>query len=287
MKHYAEVMHYRPHWVLAWYQDYPDDMVSCRNMHVEMHYSRVNNLNKEYVNNLADWIDKSGILREASEILAENFVCEYVEDIERFEKSPRNSIYKKELETIRIAAEDFINALEGVSGFTREKVHQVLRYPWEMVEIRKMLVGYLLPIPNCDKEKALLDVADLFFGPSDSGSKRMVERCMDLKIINYMKELVAASRGLEIVIPDDLGGPLSGFHDSSGSMPRLFLASNVRQLLRDLGLPFGAQKYGPVSEFLSLVHQAATGEVPSWADRYAAKTPRMEKEALARRPQGQ
>ena len=78
-------------------------------------------------------------------------------------------------------------------------------------------------------------------------------------------------------LPNDKGGPVSGWHDAGGRRAKGNLVKNIRELLQYLKLPNGSQKNGPISRILALVHKSATGDEAPWADRYAALAPSIAK----------
>ena len=227
-----------------------------------MHLSRIPSLNREAVQELADWLGRGGVPRTVAELAAEAIPCEYLEDLEDGRIAPRNSELFKEAEAIRVAAIGLERALVSASGSTRGAV-SVGFFP-----VGREKMG-LSRMP--DEMKA----CQQFF--VDGARPFQIDTQANPKLIEGLKAL---AMGAEFVIkqtPKDRGGASSGDHDSTGRRAKERLVLTARNTLKNLGLPCGAHKGGAVSKFVALVHRAATGHEAPWVDKFAAMAPRLEK----------
>ncbi len=266
-----------PHWVLACIDEGPESLRECWEEHNNLNASRIKQLDRKSVAQIAAHLQTGGLAKEVAELIAENLPCQYLEFIEDHNRNPRNSKLSKEAEAIRKAATKLQQALCAASGFTLGSIQMRYLFLWLQENKNSELAQDGRKFADSDEGKRLLQASTFFLGGSEKGYGLLDDVRPSPEVILGLSELAQAAESLQRSIPEDKGGPVSGDHDSTGARARGILAERVRELLRYLHLPFGAHKGGAVSSLIRLICHAA-GESETWADRYAAMTPRMERD---------
>lgn len=262
-----------PNWVLRHFEVHPDEMESAWEIHRIGSAQWIPQVDTESISELVNFLKPACLPTSVAALLVSDLACGYIRHLEWLTQAPREGRVMDELELIRDAALGLQRALRAASG------HNLIGLQGEFTtSVLYERVG--IPEMEWDRElskdwQRLRRSSALFFSADRTTSYYLAQPNPE-----FMDSLADLVRAVEIrkgkVLPDR-GGPKSGQHDSTGSNARIALALEARRILRYLCLPHGAQKGGPVSRFIELVHQAAKGKPPAWADRYAAMTPKLEK----------
>ena len=248
--------------------------------HRKIHASYVPLLNYDGVKDLKKWLLNNDYSNNAASLLAENIPCDYLNDIEKNCQFPRISKQKRELFAIQESANNLKRDLLSTSGKTLGELSLELIFPdglWKPSADRPVVSE--VKYPEFLKIRSVAE--DIIFRRvTDTEPYQYVDNdCTTPNplFIFVLEELSNAAQRLIGQSPEDKGGEVSGSHDSTGSKTRIRLVIEARAFLRFLGVPYGSQKGGPVSKLIALIHRATRDEEPTWADRYAAMAPDLER----------
>jgi hypothetical protein len=262
-----------PNWVLRYAEDHPDEMESAWEIHNIGSAQWIPQVDAESISELVNFLKPARLPTGVAALLASDLACGYLRHLEYLIQAPRDGRVTAELEAIRNASIQLQRALRAASGHTLRGLQGEITTSVLYERVGTPSMEWDLELSK-DWQRLRRSSALLFSADRTTS--------FDLAQPNpeFMDSLADLVRAVEIrkgKIPPDRGGPKSGQHDSTGANARIALAMEGRRILRYLGLPYGAQKGGPVSRFIALVHQAVKEEPPSWADRLAAMTPNLER----------
>jgi hypothetical protein len=231
----------------------------------ELYRSFPAELHRDSIEEIKKWLEKGNVPERLAIVIAQSVPVEYLVLLEEGQRHPRISQMAAELERIQNASSDLKKALVTASEETLKAIASQKKLPWEELEESGM--------SEIDNEQMMQFI-------TDGRILQEFHTVVNDQMIDALQNLYLATKQRLDRTPKDRGGSISGRHDREGSWAKELLALETRQALRSLGLPCGCHKNGPVSRFISLVHQAATGEYPNWGDRYAARVSALEKPHL-------
>jgi len=246
----------------------PEAIDELWKIHKEIHQKRIGCLHGDSVKELSKTLSGNGLFENETLLIAGHIACEYLHSIEKNSNAPRPSKIWNELDNIRSASIALERALKNSSKETIRALEDYIDTEGNPDYVE--LPTYEIFFGETWKEVSGQEIREVFFNPP---------------FLFSLSDIAIAARECQKEIPKDSGSAVAGNHDSTGARVRTRLALTARVLLRQLGLPSGSQKGGPVSEFLYMIHKSATGEPPAWADRYAEMSPKLEKnrqEAIAK-----
>lgn len=266
------------HWVLDSIREEPESLAQCWEEHKRMFRLKISQLERTAVMEITAWLQKGGLAKEVAELIAEDMPCRYLDYLEEHRRNPRNSQRKEEVEAIRKAAEGLHRALNEASGYSLGSLQMDIFLLWSVGEGKDDIAARGMKwLLDTEEGKEVMRARNFVIGGTAKGNDELDDVRPSPEFMYALLELKRAATMHGSLIPEDKGGPVSGASDPTGARARTYLTDTVRALLRDLGLPYGVHKGGPVSKLLSLIHRAATGEEAAWADRYAAMAPTLEK----------
>ncbi|MBI1751862.1 MAG: hypothetical protein HY014_05375 [Acidobacteria bacterium] len=196
----------------------------------------------EALGRATDWLAEAPIPRQLAEFLAEDMAREFLVDLDRGKRGPRGKESRDKLDMVVQKTNELLGAWRSLDQLTRTTI----AFSWLA-------------------ESEYKDLPPSF---ETLGAFRLYAKVLE----DSLAQLSAAARLSLTVVPQDQGGAANWAHDPTGKSAQTRLALVARHTLRVLMRKAGGGKGGPLSCFIGLINQAATGEEGAlWTDKAAER----------------